>query len=85
QRIALARALLRDAPVLLLDEATSALDVATERRVLRSIRERAPQKTILLTTHRPTVLGMCSRVYRVTDTRIVELSAEESSALAMDF
>jgi len=85
QRIALARALLRDAPVLLLDEATSALDVATERRVLRSIMERAPQKTILLTTHRPTVLGMCSRVYRVTDTRITALSAEESSALAMDF
>ncbi len=85
QRIAIARAILRDAPVLLLDEATSALDVTTERRVLRSIVQQRPNKTCIVTTHRPSVLGLASRVYRVLDTRITELSEEESSRMAMDF
>ncbi len=85
QRVAIARAVLRDAPVLLLDEATSALDVATERMVLRNIIRQHPNKTCIVTTHRPTVLNMCQRVYRVVDTRVTELSEEESSRLAMDF
>ena len=85
QRIAIARALLRDAPVLLLDEATSALDMATERRILRNLVAEYPHKTCIVTTHRPSVLGLASRVYRVLDTRITELSEEESSRMAMDF
>jgi ABC-type multidrug transport system fused ATPase/permease subunit len=85
QRIAIARAVLRDAPILLLDEATSALDVETERRVLRNIIQQRPNKTIIVTTHRPTVLNMCQRVYRVVDTHVTELSEEESSRMAMDF
>ena len=85
QRIAIARAVLRDAPILLLDEATSALDVATERQVLRNIIQQRPNKTCIVTTHRPTVLNMCQRVYRVMDTRVTELSEEESSRMAMDF
>ena len=85
QRIAIARAILRDAPVLLLDEATSALDVATERRVLRNIITSKPNKTCIVTTHRPSVLNMCKRVYRVMDTRVTELTEEESAKMAMDF
>ena len=85
QRIAIARAILRDAPILLMDEATSALDVATERQVLRSILEHCPDKTCVITTHRPSVLNMCSRVYRVLDTRVTELSEEESAKMVMDF
>ena len=85
QRIAIARAILRDAPVLLLDEATSALDVATERRVLRNIVTSKPNKTCIVTTHRPSVLNMCKRVYRVMDTRVTELTEEESAKMAMDF
>jgi ABC-type bacteriocin/lantibiotic exporter with double-glycine peptidase domain len=77
--------LLRDAPVLLLDEATSALDVTTERLVLKNIIKEHPNKTCIVTTHRPTVLNMCERVYRVMDTRITQLSEEESSKMAMDF
>ena len=85
QRIAIARAILRDAPVLLLDEATSALDVTTERQVLRNIMTQRPNKTCIVTTHRPSVLNMCQRVYRVMETRVTELSEEESSRMAMDF
>ena len=85
QRIAIARAVLRDAPILLLDEATSALDVATERQVLRNIIRQRPNKTCIVTTHRPTVLNMCQRVYRVMERHVTELSEEESSRMAMDF
>ena len=85
QRIAIARAILRDAPILLLDEATSALDVATERQVLRNIVRQHPNRTCIVTTHRPSVLNMCQRVYRVMQTRVRELSEEESSRMAMDF
>ena len=85
QRIAIARAVLRDAPILLLDEATSALDVATERQVLRNIIKQRPNKTCIVTTHRPTVLNMCRRVYRVMETKVTELDEAESSRMAMDF
>ena len=85
QRISIARAVLRDAPVLLLDEATSALDVATEREVLRNIIQQKPNKTCIVTTHRPSVLNMCQRVYRVMNKTITELCEEESSAMAIDF
>lgn len=85
QRIAIARAVLRDAPILLLDEATSALDVTTERKVLRNIIQQRPNKTCIVTTHRPSVLNMCQRVYRVMETKVTELSEEESSKMAMDF
>lgn len=85
QRIAIARAVLRDAPILLMDEATSALDVATERMVLKNIVQKHPNKTCIVTTHRPSVLNLCQRVYRVMETRVTELSEEESSRMAMDF
>ena len=85
QRIAIARAVLRDAPVLLLDEATSALDVTTERKVLKNIIQQKPNKTCIVTTHRPSVLNLCQRVYRVVDTKVTELSEEESSRMSMDF
>ena len=85
QRISIARALLRDAPVMLMDEATSALDVETERNVLRNILQRSPGKTFILTTHRPTVLSMCDRVYRVVDRRIMQLGKEEVDSIVRYF
>lgn len=85
QRIAIARAVLRDCPVLLLDEATSALDIETERQVLRNIIQQRPNKTCIVATHRPSVLNMCQRVYRVIDTHVTSLSEEESAKMVMDF
>lgn len=85
QRIAIARALLRDAPVLLLDEATSALDVATERTILRNLAARYPHKTCIVTTHRPTVISLCCRVYQVSSGCLRLLDSDEAQRLAMDF
>jgi len=60
QRIAIARAVYRNAPVLLLDEATSALDDDTEHRLLENLRELG-DRTVLIVTHRPAALEICSK------------------------
>lgn len=75
QRIAIARALMRKAPILLLDEVTSALDMATEERVLQNLM--ALGLTCVVTTHRPSVLSLCSRVYRVEHGCVTQLSQKE--------
>lgn len=85
QRLSIARALLRDAPVLLLDEATSALDVATERRILRNIMERQSHRTVIVTTHRPTVLSMCQRVYEIRQGSARILTEDEIAEKRKEF
>lgn len=85
QRLSIARALLRDAPILLLDEATSALDVATERKVLRNIMNDERPRTCIVTTHRPTVLSACTRVYAIRDKKCVILNEEEIDEMVRGF
>ena len=85
QRLAIARALLSDAPVLLFDEATSALDVATERKILRNVLDRSSSKTCIITTHRPSVLSMCDRIYRISDGQMEVMGAEAVEKMIMDF
>ena len=71
--------------MLLLDEATSALDVATERQVLRSIMSDDYPRTCIVTTHRPTVLTMCNRVYAIRDKQCTVLEQGEVDAMIRDF
>ena len=85
QRLSIARALLRKAPILLLDEATSALDVATERRVLRNIMSDESPRTCIITTHRPTVLSICTRVYAIREKGCVLLNDMEIEKMRSDF
>ena len=75
QRIAIARALMRKAPAMLLDEITSALDMETEQKVLEYLMNLGV--TCIVSTHRPSVLTMCTRAYRVEDGSITRLTEEE--------
>ncbi len=65
QRLSIARALLRNAPILIMDEATSALDVTTEARVLRNLMTDNPHRICLITTHRASMLAYSDKVFRV--------------------
>lgn len=68
QRIAIARALLRNRAILLFDEATSALDPDTERRLLKNILSET-DKTVIFITHRPAVVEYCDSVLTVEETK----------------
>ena len=72
QRLAIARALLRGAPILLLDEATSALDVETEQRILSNLQSREWARTCILVTHRPASAAICNRSYEIHEGRVTE-------------
>ncbi len=66
QRIAIARAILREAPILLLDEASSALDEESERKVLAAIKALVPARTCIIITHRKTAFSICDQVCHLT-------------------
>lgn len=85
QRIAIARAIIRKSPILLLDEATSALDVKTERKLLKNILKDEYPRTCIVTTHRPTVLTICNRVYEIKDKKLNILDDIEIDKLIRDF
>jgi len=75
QRLGLARAILRDAPILLLDEPTSSLDVATEDAVMRGLRDwvnEAPgRRMAIIATHRRTTASRADRIYHLAAGRLV--------------
>lgn len=65
QRIAIARGLLQTGSVLLLDEPSSALDAATERRVLEGLEAEARQRTVIVVSHSPKLIGQAPTVVRL--------------------
>ena len=85
QRLGIARALSLEPQIIVCDEATSALDVATERKVLRNIMEDTYPRTCIVTTHRPTVLNICSRVYAIRDMKCQVMDSEEIERMIRDF
>ena len=85
QLLCITRVMLCLPPMLILDEATSALDVATERRVLKNIMQTNEPRTCIVTTHRPTVLSVCRRVYGIREQRCVVLTAEEVQKMMDEF
>jgi ATP-binding cassette subfamily B protein len=72
QRITIARALLRDAPILILDEPTSALDVATEALVMAGIERLMAGRTTFIIAHRLSTVQRCDRIIVLREGRIVE-------------
>ena len=72
QRVTIARALLRDAPILILDEPTSALDVETEALVMAAIETLMQGRTTFIIAHRLSTIRTCDRIVVLRDGGIAE-------------
>ena len=72
QKIALARALLREAQVIVLDEPTSAMDASAEYDMFKRFRELAAGRTAILVSHRLSTVKMADRIFVLRDGRVVE-------------
>lgn len=72
QRVSIARALLKNAPVLVLDDSTSALDMGTEKKLLKTIKEDYPEKSVLISAHRMSSLVDCDEIIYMQNGKIVE-------------
>ncbi len=72
QRLAIARALLRDPRVLILDEATSALDARTEAEILETLADAARGRTTISITHRLSMAATANRIFVLDEGRLVE-------------
>ena len=82
QRIAIARAILRGAPLLLLDEATSALDAESETLVRDALRRLMQGRTTLVIAHRLATVLSCDRILVMEAGRIVEEGSHETLVAA---
>jgi ATP-binding cassette subfamily C protein len=70
QRIGLARAFLHNGAFMLLDEPTSNLDSLNEAVILKSLKEKSKDKTVLLVSHRQSTMRIADRVYSVENGRV---------------
>jgi ATP-binding cassette subfamily B protein len=82
QRIAIARAILRGAPLLLLDEATSSLDAESETLVQQALERLMQGRTTLVIAHRLATVLTCDRILVMDHGRIVEEGTHASLAAA---
>jgi ATP-binding cassette subfamily C protein CydC len=72
RRLAIARALLHDAPLVLLDEPTEGLDAATESQILELLEEVMQEKTVLMVTHRLRGLSRFDQIIVMDNGQIIE-------------
>jgi subfamily B ATP-binding cassette protein MsbA len=77
QRIAIARAVLQNAPVLLLDEATSALDTESEQQVQEAVERLMKGRTTLVIAHRLSTIQRADTIYYLEDGRLIEQGTHE--------
>jgi len=79
--VAIARALLRAAPIVLLDEPTSALDLEAERTVISARRPLMQNRTVVMATHRPALLALAGRILHTQGDAITEIRNTPSLAM----
>lgn len=72
QRIAIARALLRNSAIICLDEATSALDTNTEREIQAAFNELAKGRTSIIIAHRLSTIAKADKILFISDKKVVE-------------
>lgn len=77
QRTAIARAIMKDAPVMIFDDALSAVDTQTEAAILEGLEEVYAGRTTLIVAHRVSALKQCDRIYVLEAGRIVEQGTHE--------
>ncbi len=77
QRIALARAFFRDAPILILDEPTSAIDAMAEYEIFERLYSFSKDKTLLIVSHRFSTVRNAQLIYVIDDGRIVESGSHD--------
>jgi ATP-binding cassette subfamily B multidrug efflux pump len=77
QRVAIARVIVKDAPILVLDEATSALDSEVEAAIQESLATLMEGKTVIAIAHRLSTLQLMDRLIVMDDARIVEEGTHE--------
>ena len=73
QRILMVRALVNDPSIILFDSANAALDQHSDRLLTQLLRSFKGQKTMVISTHRPSLLGMCDRCFRIAEGRLIEI------------
>jgi subfamily B ATP-binding cassette protein MsbA len=81
QRIAIARAILKDSPILILDEATSALDTESEKLVQDALRKLMTNRTTFIVAHRLSTLRDADRIIVLEEGRIIATGKHEELAL----
>lgn len=77
QRISIARAILKDAPIVLLDEATASIDPENERLIQQAIHALSTQKTLIVIAHRLTTIAAADQILVLDEGRIVERGKHE--------
>ena len=78
QKLALARAFFRDAPILILDEPTSAIDAKAEYEIFQKVNELQKDKTVIIISHRFSTVRNADRILVLDEGRIVEEGSHES-------